>query len=189
MKNLLVCIDAGHGGHDPGVIGPTGLRESDLNLDVAARVGRLAMADGWRVVFTRLKDTFVRRSDRAEFSNAARADLFLSIHGNGSDNRKAHGTELWTTKGETAADAVIPFMERALRAEFPDIELRVDRSDGDADKEKDFDVLRLTNAPAVLPEIGFVSNPEEEALLKTDAHRDRIARALVNGINAWRASL
>lgn len=189
MKNLLLCVDPGHGAHDSGAVGPTGLRECDLNLDMAARVGRLAMADGWRVVFTRLDGKFVSLSGRADFSNAARADLFLSLHGNGSDNQKAHGIEMWTTKGLTAADAVVPFMERALRAELPDVVLRVDRTDGDADKEKDYAVLRLTKAPAILWEVGFVTNPEEEALLKTDEYRDRIARAIVNGINAWRASL
>lgn len=189
MDPLYLCIDAGHGGHDPGVIGPTGLRECDLNLDIAGRVAAKAVADGWRVLVTRAADRFVPLSKRAGISNEAHAHLFISIHGNGAENRKAHGVELWTTVGQTKADEVIPYLERAWRDEFPDVEFRVDRTDGDADKEKDYAVLRLTKAPAILYEVGFVSNPEEEALLKTAEYRARIASAIVAGINAWRESL
>ena len=188
---MKLCIDAGHGGNDSGVVGLGGLRESDLNLSIAGRVATLAVLDGWDVMLTRSSDRFVGLTGRADMANASRhpVDLFLSIHGNGALNREAHGVEFWTSRGQTRSDAVVPHLAGAWKAEFPDVVLRADWSDGDADKESGFAVLHLTRMPAVLVEVGFVSHPPTEALLKTSEYQDRIARAIVAGLNAWRDSI
>ena len=188
---MRICIDAGHGGHDSGVVGLGGLRESDLNLSIAGRVATLAVLDGWDVMFTRSSDRFVGLTERADMANASRrpVDLFLSIHGNGALNREAHGVEFWTSRGQTRSDVVVPYLVGAWKAEFPDVVLRTDWSDGDADKESGFAVLHLTKMPAVLVEVGFVSHPPTEALLKTGEYQERIARAIVAGLYAWRASI
>lgn len=188
---MRICIDAGHGGHDSGVVGLGGLRESDLNLSIAGRVATLAVLDGWEVMLTRSSDRFVGLTERADMANTSRrpVGLFLSIHGNGALNREAHGVEFWTSRGQTRSDAVVPFLVGAWDAEFPDVVLRTDWSDGDADKESGFAVLHLTKMPAVLVEVGFVSHPPTEALLRTPEYQDRIARAIVAGLNAWRASI
>ena len=188
---MRLCINPGHGGHDSGVVGLGGLRESDLNLDISGRVATLAVLHGWDVMMTRSSDRFVGLREQADIANESKhpVDLFLSIHGNGALNREAHGVEFWTSRGQTRSDAVVPYLAGAWKTEFPDVVLRADWSDGDADKESGFAVLHLTRMPSVLVEVGFVSHPPTEALLKTPEHQDRIARAIVAGLNAWRDSL
>jgi len=97
LKIGRIVIDAGHGGHDTGTIGPTGLMEKDLCLDVALRLGkiiqqRLPSAD---VVFTRADDTFIPLEERTQMANEARADMFISIHANSSPDAAARGIETY----------------------------------------------------------------------------------------------
>jgi N-acetylmuramoyl-L-alanine amidase len=97
LKIGRIVIDAGHGGHDTGTIGPTGLMEKDLCLDVALRLGkivkqRLPSAD---VVFTRSDDTFIPLEERTHIANEARADMFISIHANSSPDSAARGIETY----------------------------------------------------------------------------------------------
>ena len=97
LKIGRIVIDAGHGGHDTGTIGPTGLMEKDLCLDVALRLGkiiqqRLPSAD---VVFTRSDDTFIPLEERTHIANEAKADMFVSIHGNSSPDTAARGIETY----------------------------------------------------------------------------------------------
>jgi N-acetylmuramoyl-L-alanine amidase len=97
LKIGRIVIDAGHGGHDTGTIGPSGLMEKDLCLDVSLRVGRLIeqRLPGAQVVFTRDDDTFVPLEQRTTIANDARADLFLSVHANSSPDHKARGIETY----------------------------------------------------------------------------------------------
>ena len=91
-RHRRIVIDAGHGGSDPGAIGPTGLREADVNLDVARRLAeRLAMRYGFQVALTRDRDVFVPLEQRASHANGTTADLFVSIHCNAATNRDARG--------------------------------------------------------------------------------------------------
>ena len=185
---MLICLAPGHGGHDSGCVGLHGLRESDLNLDISGRVATLALMDGWRITATRSSDIFVSPDDQAHYANNRAADVLLAIHGNGSDNRKAHGVEFYTSRGQTESDKIVPHLERAWRDEFPDALIRTDWSDGDSDKEAGFAVVSRSRCPAVLVEVGFVSHPETEAELKTAEFRQRIASALAKGLKAWRES-
>ena len=93
-----IAIDPGHGGYDTGTIGPHGLLEKNLCLDVALRLGQLIEQDipGAEVVYTRTDDRYVRLEDRAAIANRAKADLFISIHANSSDNREARGVETYS---------------------------------------------------------------------------------------------
>jgi N-acetylmuramoyl-L-alanine amidase len=97
LKISRIVIDAGHGGHDTGTIGPTGLMEKDLCLDVALRLGKLVQQKlpGAEVVYTRSDDTFVPLEDRTRIANEAKADLFVSIHANSSPNAGARGVETY----------------------------------------------------------------------------------------------
>jgi len=91
-----IVIDAGHGGHDPGTIGRSGLREKDLVLDVALRLERLVRQElGTDVVLTRSSDVFVPLEERTAIANQKDADLFVSIHANASRNPKARGIETY----------------------------------------------------------------------------------------------
>jgi N-acetylmuramoyl-L-alanine amidase len=97
LKIGRIVIDAGHGGHDTGTIGPTGLMEKDLCLDVALRLGKIIQQKlpGADVVFTRSDDTFIPLEERTNIANQAKADLFISIHANSSQDRAARGIETY----------------------------------------------------------------------------------------------
>ena len=91
-----IVIDAGHGGHDPGTIGPRGLQEKDLVLDVAQRLARLVRSElKAEVVMTRDSDVFIPLEERTAIANSKGADLFLSVHANSSPNRSARGIETY----------------------------------------------------------------------------------------------
>ncbi|MFA5286808.1 MAG: N-acetylmuramoyl-L-alanine amidase [Candidatus Omnitrophota bacterium] len=90
-----VVIDAGHGGHDPGAIGRTGLREKDVNLDIAKRLADRLRADGISVVMTRNSDKFIPLGTRVNIANNSKADLFISIHSNASRTRSLYGFEVY----------------------------------------------------------------------------------------------
>jgi N-acetylmuramoyl-L-alanine amidase len=108
LKVGRIVLDAGHGGHDTGTVGPEGLREKDLVLDVAKRLGSLIEDRmGSEVVYTRSDDTFIPLERRTEIANEAKADLFLSIHANSSPVRTAAGVETYYlsfTTSKTALD-------------------------------------------------------------------------------------
>src|SRR6202044_2550037 len=107
LKVGRIVLDPGHGGHDTGSVGPEGLREKDLVLDVAQRLGRLIEARmGSEVIFTRSDDTFVPLERRTEIANEAKADLFLSIHANSSPLRSAAGVETYYLNFTTSRSAL-----------------------------------------------------------------------------------
>jgi N-acetylmuramoyl-L-alanine amidase len=101
-------IDAGHGGHDTGTIGPTGLMEKDLCLDVALRLGKIIQQrlPGAEVVFTRSDDTFIPLEERTNIANQTKADLFISIHANSSRNHAARGIETYYLNLKGSAEAM-----------------------------------------------------------------------------------
>jgi N-acetylmuramoyl-L-alanine amidase len=107
LKIDRVVIDPGHGGHDTGTIGPTGLMEKDLVLDVARRLGVLVTARlGSEVVFTRSDDTFIPLEERTRIANEKKADLFLSIHANSSQTARIAGSETFYLNFTTSTDAL-----------------------------------------------------------------------------------
>ena len=97
LKIGRIVIDAGHGGHDTGTIGPTGLMEKDLCLDVALRLGKIIQQrlPGADIVYTRSDDTFIPLEERTNIANQAKADLFISIHANSSQDHGARGVETY----------------------------------------------------------------------------------------------
>jgi len=108
LKIGRIVIDAGHGGHDTGTIGPTGLMEKDLCLDVALRLGKIIeqRLPGADVVYTRSDDTFVPLEERTNIANQAKADLFLSIHANSSRDHAARGIETYYLNLKGSAEAM-----------------------------------------------------------------------------------
>jgi N-acetylmuramoyl-L-alanine amidase len=107
LKIGKIVIDAGHGGHDTGTIGPNGLLEKDLVLDVARRLGRLLEARlGAEVVYTRQDDTFIPLETRTAIANRERADLFISIHANSSRDSDARGVETYYLNFTSSPEAL-----------------------------------------------------------------------------------
>jgi N-acetylmuramoyl-L-alanine amidase len=216
-------IDAGHGGHDVGTTGFTGLLEKDLVLDVALRLGKLIQQRlGSEVIYTRQDDTFVPLEERTAIANRSHADLFLSIHANSSPSKSVAGVETFYLNFTSSADALdVAARENAsshksvfeLRDLIQSISLhdKIEESKEFASdlqrtmqanalryistardrgiKKAPFVVLIGAQMPSVLSEIGFVSNPREETLLKRPDHRQRIAEALYKGVAHYADSL
>jgi len=107
LKVEREVLDPGHGGHDTGTIGPGGLLEKDLVLDVAQRLGHLIETRmGSEVIYTRSDDTFIALERRTEIANEAKADLFLSVHANSSPLRSAAGVETFYMNFTTSKTAL-----------------------------------------------------------------------------------
>jgi N-acetylmuramoyl-L-alanine amidase len=107
LKINRIVIDAGHGGHDSGTLGPGGLQEKDVVLDIALRLGRLLRQRlGAEVIYTRSDDTFIPLETRTAIANQAQADLFISVHANSSPDSDARGVEVYYLNFTSSADAL-----------------------------------------------------------------------------------
>lgn len=108
LKISRIVIDPGHGGHDTGTIGPHGLMEKDVCLDVALRLGRLIEKNlpAAQVIYTRKDDTFIPLEERTAIANSAKADLFISIHANSSRDHFARGIETYYLNFATSPEAM-----------------------------------------------------------------------------------
>jgi N-acetylmuramoyl-L-alanine amidase len=219
LKLSRVVIDAGHGGHDTGSIGPGGYTEKELVLDVARRLKELVETElGAEVVMTRTDDTFVPLESRTAIANQQEADLFISIHANSSRIRAARGVETYflnftssrealeTASRENAAsersihelqDLVKKIMLRDKVDESRELAQHIQRSlaarkNAGTDrgvKQAPFVVLIGASMPSILAEICFISNPQEEKLVKLPENRQAIALSLFEGVRSYAQSL
>jgi N-acetylmuramoyl-L-alanine amidase len=177
FRGHVVAIDAGHGGRDPGAIGPTGLVEKDVNLDIAQRVRELLVRSGIRVVMTREADVSVELPDRPRMARRQGATVFVSIHGNASTRPAASGSETYylTPQSQVLAQLVQEELGRV-----PNLISR-------GVKTANFLVLRENDMPAVLVEVAFLSNVDEEARLRQSEFRQRLAEAVSRGVRRFLA--
>ena len=175
-----VCLDAGHGGNDVGALGPSGLKESEMALDVCERA-KIMLAPQVEVVMTRSNDTFISLTERADICNAKDCDIFISYHFNAATSMTANGWEIFTTKKDNNSDKLATYIGEAHAALFPTQNARQDWSDGDLDKEADFSVIRRANCPAVLMEGEFIHTALGEALINDPSNREKMARAIADG--------
>jgi N-acetylmuramoyl-L-alanine amidase len=107
LKIGRIVIDAGHGGHDSGTLGPDGIEEKDVVLDVALRLGKLLKQRlGADVIYTRSDDTFIPLETRTAIANKAQADLFISVHANSSHDPSARGVEVYYLNFTTSPEAL-----------------------------------------------------------------------------------
>ena len=151
-----VVLDAGHGGADSGGAA-FGSTEKAIVLDHVLRVDRLLQNYHCNVLLTRRTDKFLTLTERRNFANAKGSDLFVSAHTNAFSKESANGYEAFTTPGATKSDRAASIWMRRQGNAFPDRTARTDTSDGDADKEANFAVLRC-KGPAILLELGFITN-------------------------------
>ncbi len=180
LKGKIIVIDPGHGGSDPGATGVTGLREKVVNLSVAKELIPLLELAGADVVTTRSGDHTVSNRARVEIANKAKADLYLSIHANAYSNPDSNGTETYYwSKGENAHAS--RFLAHQLQREVTSVLGLRDRGV----KSSNFYVLTNTIMSAVLVEIGFLTNPEEEELLSKPVTHRETAEAMYEGLKAY----
>ena len=167
-----ICIDAGHGGKDPGACAG-GAREKDIALSVALKIGALLTC--YKVVYTREEDVYVGLAERALIANQAKADLFVSVHCNSAPSASANGMEVYVHTSRSAAST------RAANTIYDRL-LPASGFRGRGVKANDYAVLRETVMPAVLVELGFVSNEGDRAKLISESWQDRAAEAIASGI-------
>ncbi len=222
---VTVAVDAGHGGHDPGAIGPSGLREKDVTLALSRRLVALINAEpDMRAVLTRSDDRFVGLRERMEKARGASADLFISVHADAALNRSARGSTVYVLSSKGASDeasrrlaarenaALIGGVELGdkdpvLASVLMDLSQNASISSSIAVgteilghmgrlgslhrrtvQQAPFMVLKSPDVPSVLVETAYISNPQDEARLRSDRHRDDMARAILGGIRSYFAA-
>lgn len=174
----IVVIDPGHGGKDPGTIGISNTLEKDFTLPLALKVQALLLQEpDVEVVMTRDTDVYPTRSERVQLANSLNADVFVSIHGNSVEaSPQTTGTETFYYKRSSSkelADIVHRHLIEALG--FKDRGV----------KSGNLEVLRNTTMPAVLLEIGFLSNLVEEQAMLSESVQNTAAQAIVDGIKEF----
>jgi N-acetylmuramoyl-L-alanine amidase len=178
-EKILVTIDPGHGGKDPGAIGLNELREIDVILPIALRLAKILESKGVATQLTRDSDYFVGLDERVIMSRKAGASIFVSIHANSIDNRPdVHGLETYHYhRGLELATAVHRSVLERINDD-PREEPLLDRGVRSAR----FLVLRKSEIPAILVEVGYLTSPTESPKLADAAYRDRMADAIAQGI-------
>lgn len=162
---MVVCLDPGHGGYDTGCSNGE-LKESEQTLELALAVRDAMEKQGIKVVMTREDDTYVALDERANIANQAGADYFLSIHRNSVESGDANGIELWTS---SAGSEITYALSEALERQLVDAGVSQSRgchSGSQGDSAQDYAVCRLTQMPAVLIEMGFITSEEDNRLFE-----------------------
>ncbi len=179
----IVVIDPGHGAKDNGTQ-HNGLLEKDVNLDIALKLYSQLQNDGSvKVYATRLTDVKPELDERAAFANGV-GDVFISIHQNSNDNEKINGTEVYFYKHPTDVEPYLTSKKvaTAVQANLIATLASNDRKVKEQTLKESYAVLRNTTIPAVLIEVGFVSNKEEAAKLAADDYRQKTADAIYRSI-------
>lgn len=173
-KKKYIVIDPGHGGTDCGAT-RNGIYEKNITLDISKRVVKLLKKKDYVVEMTRTSDETVSLQDRVEISEDFEPDIFVSIHVNSSNSEAPHGIETHYYK-DNSLDLAKNIHAAMLN--------NINANNRGLFKSK-FYVINHTTAPAVLVEIGFLSNPEERAQIVSEARKQATAKAIVEGINDY----
>jgi len=219
--SFVVVIDPGHGGDDRGAVGPTGLAEKDVTLDIARRLKeRIQAKMDAEVILTRNSDATMALDDRTAIANHERADLFVCIHANASRRGNARGAETYflsyqATDDDSRAVAALENNTLGLEAGVQKdgnlemilwdlaqsaflkessvlAEIVQDNLNDALDianrgiKQAPFKVLMGATMPAVLIEVAFITNPEEEKRLRDAAFKDRLSDAILASIQRFK---
>jgi N-acetylmuramoyl-L-alanine amidase len=224
---IIIALDAGHGGEDPGAIGPGGTREKDVVLRLAHRMrerinGASVNGNAMRAFLTRDADFFVPLHTRVAKARRVQADLFISLHADAFFTPHPQGASVfalsqggasstaarWMADKENKADQVgglnvkakdmqvkRALLDMSTTAQIKDsLQLggamlgeigRVGKLHKGSVEQAGFAVLKAPDIPSVLVEAAFISNPDEEAKLNSDAYQDQLADALMRGIERY----
>lgn len=222
-RTAIVAIDAGHGGEDPGALGPNGTREKDVTLAIARKLTRLIEREpGMRALMIRDGDDYVGLRERALIAHEHKADLFVSIHADAYSNPEAQGSSVyvlaqgaassesagWLADRENKADLVggvdlatsdsllttvlLEMTQSATMEHSTKAAAAVLRQLGQVSvvhksdvQRAEFVVLQSPDIPSLLVETAFISNADEEQRLRSNAHQQRLAQAIMAGIRSY----
>ena len=171
---MKVTINGGHcPGLDSGAVGTSGLQEAEVTKNVMQLVARYLRNVGYDVLEVQENELYQITSASNDFD----ADLFVSIHCNASNNTDSHGTETFCYRFGAPSEVLANCIQNQI--------IKTMETGDRGIKEGNFAVLRNTNCPAVLVELCFISNPEEELLLADPAQQDKFAAAIARGITDY----
>jgi len=190
LQNKVIVIDPGHGGADPGAQN-SGLKEKDINLDISLRLRKVLESKGCKVILTREVDKdfflpgFVRGrmakraelNQRTELATQNNADLFISVHTNSFPQRNTYGMETYYHLKSSPGKALAELIQEQLTQLQSDNKRKA--------KAGDYYLINQSKMPAVIIEVGFISNPRERKLLMSDEYRDSVAVAVSTGIERY----
>lgn len=167
MKRLV--IDLGHGGHDPGAIGPNKTHEADVVLAIGNELNELLKGYELEVKFTRLSNVYLSLSERAKIANNFKADYFLSIHINSATDSSVRGVEVWQYSNKN--DKLNKFSNGLCE----DVAKIFNVRNRGIKLSQKFSVLKNTNMPAALIEVDFISNANAEKDLNLNSNIKAVA--------------
>ncbi len=182
LAGITICLDPGHGGSDPGAIGPSGTMEKDNTLAITFLLRDLLENHGANVFLTREADEDVAYENsssseelraRVNVANESKADIFISIHNDAFTNPSAAGTTTYHY-GDKESQSLAVCIQQSVVASLG--------TNDRGQRFASFYVLRYTDMPAVLVEVAFISNPEEEILLASTDGRRNAALSIFEGI-------
>ena len=215
LKKYIVVLDAGHGGKDPGAIGLARTREKDVNISFALYIkNELEKTGRIKVFLTRSNDTFVSLSNRVIKSRKWNADLFISIHSDSSTNRRARGLSIYTLSKKASDTRTADLIRKSLTNRFnywrnkskydkmryqalnESVKFssnliknlkndRVRMFSSQPLKQANFAVLLAPEYPSLLIELGFISNRQDEYLLKTTSYKKTIAKNIAKSVKEY----
>ena len=179
LKNIKITIDAGHGGSEAGAVGCLGTKEKDVNLAISKNLKNKLEKLGAKVFMTREDDSYVGLYERVDKSNGFNADIFLSIHNNSLPdsmaNRDATGTETYYFYPQSKELAKILAKTISEKTGFKN----------GAHRGQSFAVIRNTQSIAVLIEVGFMINPDDNAKLIDPKFQDKISDGIIEGLERY----
>lgn len=188
LANKVIVIDPGHGGRDPGKIGVSGVPEKEINLEVSKRLATVLGQMGAAVILTR--DTDIDLSDssatgwhgkkrqdlsrRAGLANERNADLYISVHCNAFSSPKEHGAQVFSHPQSPEAKILAETIQKEMALILGNTTRKA--------KQVDYYAIRKTKMPAVIVEIGFITNPKEDKLLQDPLYQSKVAWSMAAGI-------
>ncbi len=182
-----IVIDAGHGGDDPGMIGPGGVNEKELNLVYAKKLKGLLEAQGYRVVMTRETEDGLYDADqpnkkaqdmerRVKIIEESAPLLTVSIHQNSYPDASVSGPQVFYFEHSKEAEKLASSVQSAMNQELGIERPRTQKGN------TTYYILKRSSSVTVIVECGFLTNPQEEAKLQQEEYQDRVARAVCDGI-------
>ena len=172
-----IVVDPGHGGKDPGTISRAGLKEKNVTLPVAKDLARLLRQDGFEVTMTRQTDVFIELDERAAIANRFGADLFVSIHADACPDPFMRGFAVYTCQGPSSGS-------RGVAAAVAE-SMRGTEGEGLGMRQANYRVLVVTQCPAILVELGYLSNGSDAEMLAESPAQAQLARSIADGIGEY----
>ncbi|MEG6612561.1 N-acetylmuramoyl-L-alanine amidase [Pseudoclostridium thermosuccinogenes] len=195
----VVILDPGHGGEDPGMVSPGGLKEKDINLIIAFKAKELLENDNYKVIMTRTEDkleypegtkgyTAKRKADllrRKNIMDTSGADIVVSIHLNSFvDDTSQRGAQAFYPHNSTESQKLALCLQKAVK-EIVDPNNKRNALVRGKPNETPIIILRDLKTPTAILECGFLSNPEDEKLLATDEHQTKLAMAIKAAVDSY----